>query len=1300
MPRRLPHRIARMLSRAARVLGALLLALCLLPGAALGQEGPLVQIEKVSLFDKDSIAPPLPGGSITEGQTFFVHIRTNISGSGRHIKLIFQVDDDPVLNFLAKGYQHNNPHEGVGYGTLNREFFVDSGENTYTIKIDTKVDPKRCGDGQIQFRLLDGDTSTHGNQGNYRLPTALLSNRSAVRQTIQVKDAGPCATISIDLDAALERDGVTEGGAFDFTLKRVGPKLNDPAVRLNWEVADDSARDFLPAAQEGRKFHELGAYSIGDGGPLNVEHEAEVQTRIDPASGSGTVTVRLLDGDYYLGTKKELTVPVKDDTGYAGRVLSVPDLKVAEDHSYLSGSGLSYVNGLRLPVQLSGDIGTSAINPRVRVSFVNGGGCEATASAQDLGRLGTGTTVTPRTNYPPSEVFEWDRSRPDARGRVFESLLMNDLYHEGDETLCVRFDQPRALKLPGGVQEYFATITLTDDDPAPSITVDKPRAAESASTLDFTVTLTNPPQGKAVTLRYEDNGKGSATSGADYTALTAGTLTFPADAGDAPQEMVVSVQLKHDTMVEDDETVTLRFRQVKNADFRNNARGITVRGVITDDDSHEPQVRLREAASGAGPVAVQEGETAVFHADIWVHEDGAWKIGTLNEDVLVRWWIPREQDTTVSRADFATDFGRFGGDNSNQSVTLPAGQSGLRLEVPTRSDSTEEPTENFRVYLFQAYGTKSEGFFHVPKRDSRYAAGKIYDGPTLRIAAPKGPATEGGRLRFPVTLGAPSATDISVAWKTESLAAHTAEAGTDYTAASGTLVFKAGETDKVIRVRTLQDNIDEPSEDFSVVLTDPNVAGLDLGPLRARGIIRDDDRRPVITIADGSVIEGGTLTLPITLNPTPAVPVRIEWRVRASGQYAATRGADYTGNATGTINVAAGEAAAKVEFPTIDDGVDEASETFEVALIVLRDDPIFFSSQQTSQVPDILAPLTATATILDNDTPRLTIDDLEVREGDGPARFTVKLSSPRTYAVEVEFKTEDGGGPQRRNLSNKLVPGEKARGTGTTRDYDGVTTPRTIRFAEGETEKKISINVVDDDELESFSEYFQGVISLKSGADSTKAAIGKGTGLVRIRDNDTTRYWIANRVTTVREGRAVRIRVKRDRTEFAASGQFGCIEGTGSHQEPSGHAGTIDRDYPTPLARIDVYTREKNNAASACGQAGDGAKRALFSFAEGEDEASFWVRTVDDDRKEPDETFAVWFDGNPSGGNEDFPQGATLRDNREARTVFTILDDDGIHRFRVVSANSPWEGEDAHFDIYVDSDAGLAALKAATNPYV
>ena len=744
----------------------LLAALFLLSGAALAQTSnwPLVTIEKVTLVGSTTA---LSSTGIVEGQNILVHIRTD-SPRGQYIRLQFEVKDDSVLDFLNEGYQHNNPLVGVGEGMLNRLFYVPKGEQTHTIKINTKRDSRKCKDGFIGFTLKRGvlnvDNPRHS---EYRLDTNALGSKNT--RKIQVKDAGPCATISIDPGWGIELYGITEGGAFDFTLRRINPSNNDPAVRLNWEVVDDSSRDFLESAQQGPKSHALTLFQDVGMHRFGEKHEATVQTQIDPVSGNGEVTVRLLEGDYYLGTKTTLTVPVKDDTGYAGRVLSVPRFSVAEDHRYQVSGLAAFVQGFQLPIQLSGDIGKSAIDPSVRVSFVNsGGGCKATANAQDLGRPGTGNNILPRTNYPAPVVLNWTKSG--SQERLFESVLMDDEYHEGNETLCLKFDQPKSLKLPGGAEEYFAAITITDDDPSPTIEVDSPRAAEGAGTLDFTVTLTNPPQGKDVTVDYDDNGKGSATSGTDYTKVTAGKVTFPANAGDTPQKKTVSVTLKEDDSVEDDETVALRFKRAQNADFKNNARGITVRGIITDDDSHAPQVRLREAAKGAGPVTLQEGETAVFHADVWVHENGEWKIGSANGDLRLRLVLRNSGSSlaSASLADIRSNAIR------NGAAILRSGESGIKLEMEAISDGVDEPVEAFRLEL-------TSDLDQFAKRS--VAKGVIYDGPTLRIAAPKGPATEGGRLRFPVTLGTPATTDISVAWKTESLAKHTAEAGKDYTAA-------------------------------------------------------------------------------------------------------------------------------------------------------------------------------------------------------------------------------------------------------------------------------------------------------------------------------------------------------------------------------------------------------------------------------------------------------------------------------------------------------------------------------------
>ena len=123
------------------------------------------------------------------------------------------------------------------------------------------------------------------------------------------------------------------------------------------------------------------------------------------------------------------------------------------------------------------------------------------------------------------------------------------------------------------------TVTLTDDDAAPTVSIDSPSVNEGDSgskDLTFTVWL-SPASGKEVTVDYADARTGTATSGTDYTAITSGTLTFPE--GTTRREITVSVT--GDVLDEVDETVVVTLSNAGNATIGT----ATGTGTITDDDS-------------------------------------------------------------------------------------------------------------------------------------------------------------------------------------------------------------------------------------------------------------------------------------------------------------------------------------------------------------------------------------------------------------------------------------------------------------------------------------------------------------------------------------------------------------------------------------------------------------------------------------------------------------------------------------------------------------------------------------------
>ena len=93
----------------------------------------------------------------------------------------------------------------------------------------------------------------------------------------------------------------------------------------------------------------------------------------------------------------------------------------------------------------------------------------------------------------------------------------------------------------------------------------------------------------------------------------------------------------------------------------------------------------------------------------------------------------------------------------------------------------------------------------------------------------------------------------------------------------------------------------------------------------------------------------------------------------ATSDRAATAGNDYTA-ATGQLAFALGETSRTVEVPIVDDVDIEGDERFDVTLGDLS--------------IGTLLDAVGTATITDNDTPRLGVDDVTVDKAAGTAVFT------------------------------------------------------------------------------------------------------------------------------------------------------------------------------------------------------------------------------------------------------------------------------------------------------------------------
>ena len=128
----------------------------------------------------------------------------------------------------------------------------------------------------------------------------------------------------------------------------------------------------------------------------------------------------------------------------------------------------------------------------------------------------------------------------------------------------------------------------------------------------------------------------------------------------------------------------------------------------------------------------------------------------------------------------------------------------------------------------------------------------------------------GAVLEFAVALGPAQADEIRVGYATSD---GTATAGSDYSAATGTLVFAAGETEKTVSVPVLDDAIDEGSETMTLTLVDRSGGRAHLADATATGTIENADSMPQAWLARfGRTVAGQVLAAVETRFVAPRQP--------------------------------------------------------------------------------------------------------------------------------------------------------------------------------------------------------------------------------------------------------------------------------------------------------------------------------------------------------------------------------------------------------------------------------------------
>ncbi len=411
-----------------------------------------------------------------------------------------------------------------------------------------------------------------------------------------------------------------------------------------------------------------------------------------------------------------------------------------------------------------------------------------------------------------------------------------------------------------------------------------------------------------------------------------------------------------------------------------------------------------------------------------------------------------------------------------QTVTFAADQSTATLSVPTTDDGVDETDGAITVELVYTWSRDCDDEHCYRQKEYqgspwyvRSVTTAVNDNDYVLPDASVSDASAGeadGTIEFTVSLSqANTERAASVDWATaEDGSTTAATSDVDFTAASGTLNFAIGETEKTVAVTLLDDQLDEGDETFNLVLSNPSE--LTLADDTGAGTILNDDIDYGIAFS-GSTFhteEGDDVVVSLQrLVPQESGGGVCYVTIQSRCFSVATQGDIANGEITvsldiiqagdflssqppATVTFAQGVAEVELSLATVDDSTVEADGSLSVNILEGTGYSPAYIGPPDSQNQE--APY-RTLYLYDNDL-AFSIEDAQDDEATGQVDFTVSLNDPAPQQVTVNLATVDGEATSHANV------------TATSLGQDFVAKTETLTFAAGEQTKTFSVVTLDD----------------------------------------------------------------------------------------------------------------------------------------------------------------------------------------------------------------------------------------------